>query len=354
MGRHRYISSGIGAGAKTYRRMAVLSRKDLRVAVIGLGKMGLVHSCILNVLPNVKLAAVCEKSSMTRRFFRKLFKNARIVDDAEKLSGLDLDAAYVTTPIPSHFAIAKLLYSKGIVRNIFVEKTLASSYDQAKEVCILAHRFGGTNMVGYTRRFAVTFNKAKALLTEDAIGEVSSFKTYAYSSDFAERGEGRVGGFRGGVLMDLGCHAVDLALWFFGDLDVETAKISSLSEGGSENSIHFEVKANRLEGEFDVSWCMPNYRMPEVGFAISGSKGILEANDDLVQLKLRDGKPARWYRHDLKDNVDFWLGGPEYFREDQHFMNSAMNNKEAEPSFDAAAKTDEIIAKVKSKAEENE
>jgi predicted dehydrogenase len=334
--------------------MAVLGRNDLRVAVIGLGKMGLVHSCILNVLPNVRLTAVCEKSGMTRRFFRKMFKNARVLDDAEKLSSLDLDAAYVTTPTPSHYAIAKLLYSEEIVRNIFVEKTLASSYEQAEELCMLAHRFGGTNMVGYTRRFGVTFNKTKALLAEDTIGEVSSFKTYAYSSDFAESSNGRKGGSRGGVLMDLGCHAVDLALWFFGDLDVETAKISSSADGDSENSVHFKVKANHLTGEFDVSWCKPIYRMPEVGFAISGSKGILEANDDLVQLKPRDGKPTRWYRHDLNDNVNFWLGGPEYFREDQHFANSVMSDSEAEPNFESAAKTDQIIAKVNRRAEENE
>jgi predicted dehydrogenase len=335
-------------------RLAVLSRNDLRVAVIGLGKMGLVHSCILNVLPNVRLTAVCEKSSMTRRFFRKMFKNARVLDDAEKLSCLDLDAAYVTTPIPSHYGIAKLLYSEEIVRSIFVEKTLASSYEQAKELCLLAHRFGGTNMVGYTRRFAVTFNKVKALLAEDAIGEISSFKTYAYSSDFAESGEGRIGGSRGGVLMDLGCHAVDLALWFFGDLDVETAKINFSDDGNYENSVHFKVKTNNLKGEFDISWCMQNYRMPEVGFEISGSKGALEVNDDIAQLKQNNGKSIRWYRHDLDDNVNFWLGGPEYFREDEYFANSVIKDSGAEPDFKSAAKTDEIIAKVKSRAEENE
>jgi predicted dehydrogenase len=334
--------------------MAILSRKDLRVAVIGLGKMGLVHSCILNVLPNVTLAAVCEKSGITRRFLRRLFKNTPVCDEAERLSRLDLDAAWVTTPIPSHFAIVKLLYSEGIAGNIFVEKTLASNYEQARELCILARRFGGTNMVGYTRRFAVTFNKAKTLLDEDAIGEVSSFKAYAYSADFAEGGEDRVGGSRSGVLVDLGCHAVDLALWFFGDLDVETARINHASNGGPEDSVHFEVKTKYLEGEFDVSWCEPKYRMPEVGFVIGGSKGTLEANDDFVQLGLKDDEPVRWYRHDLNDSVDFWLGGPEYFREDQHFVNLSMNDKKADPNFECAAKTDEIIAKVKSRVEKNE
>lgn len=43
----------------------VLSGEGLRVAVVGLGKMGLLHASILNVLSNVKLTAVCEKSGMT-------------------------------------------------------------------------------------------------------------------------------------------------------------------------------------------------------------------------------------------------------------------------------------------------
>lgn len=331
--------------------MVVLSTSDIRVAVIGLGKMGLVHSSILNVLPHVKLTAVCEKSGMTRRFFKKMFKNACVADDVEKLSSLDLDAAYVTTPIPSHFAIVNLLYSRGIVRSVFVEKTLASNYEQARELGTLAHHFGGTNMVGYTRRFAVTFKKAKTLLAEDAIGEVSSFKTYAYSSDFAGSGEGKIGGARGGVLADLGCHAVDLALWFFGDLEVETAKIGSSVDGNSENAVHFTVRANDLEGEFNVSWCMPDYRMPEVGFEINGSKGTLEVTDDVVQLKPRSGKPEHWYRHDLGDNVYFWLGGPEYFREDEYFVNSVVEEREAEPSFNTAARTDQILAKVKRRTE---
>ena len=40
--------------------MKILNR-DLRVAIVGLGKMGLLHASIPNVLPNVQLAAMCEK-----------------------------------------------------------------------------------------------------------------------------------------------------------------------------------------------------------------------------------------------------------------------------------------------------
>ena len=334
--------------------LEVLSGESLRVAVVGLGKMGLLHASILNVLPNVQLAALCDKGVIVRRFLKKIFKGIRIVDDLEKLSDLGLDAVYVTTPIASHFLVARTIYLTKIARNLFVEKTLASSYDKAKELCALAHRYGDTNMVGYVRRFAVTFKKAEDLLAQDAIGELISFKAYAYSSDFLGN-RTRTPASRGGVLGDLGCHVVDLAIWFFGEFQLRSAKLASLTGDGSEDSAYFRVeKSNGLEGEFDISWCMENYRMPVAGLSISGSKGIIEVNDDKLELELNNGKSSIWYRHDLSDNVFFWLGGPEYFREDECFVRSVIEGDNAEPSFYTASKVDQIIEQIKNRADESE
>jgi len=129
-----------------------------------------------------------------------------MTDDVEEFAGLGLDAVYITTPIPSHFSIAKIVCSKGIAHNLFVEKTLAAKYDDAKKMCALAKGSGGVNMVGYMKRFAVTFNKAKKLLDEGVLGDLVSFDAYAYSSDFVDVEEGSVSASRGGVLGDLGSH----------------------------------------------------------------------------------------------------------------------------------------------------
>jgi predicted dehydrogenase len=333
-----------------------LGGETLSVAVVGLGKMGLLHAGILNVLPNVEVTALCDKSFLIRKFMKKVFDGIRIVDDVEKLCDLDLDAVFVTTPIPSHFPVARTIYQSKVARNLFVEKTLASSYDEAKELCELARRFGGVNMVGYTRRFAVTFKKAKDLLDQDAVGPVASFKAHAYLSDFFESTKGsRAPAFRGGVLRDLGCYAIDLASWFFGDLRVESAKLTSLVADGSEDSAHFRVtKSDGLEGDFDVSWCMKNCRLPDVKFSINGSNGVIEVDDDKLKLKMKNGESFTWFRHDLHDNVAFWLGGPEYFREDKHFVESVMTDNNAEPCFYTASNVDRVIDQVKSGADENE
>lgn len=302
--------------------------------------MGLVHYGILNVLPNVELVALCEKNSLIRRFARKLFRSLSVVDDLTKLQEFDLDAVYVTTPIPSHFTVAKAILEDNLSRNLFVEKTLAQTSEEAASLVNLARLHQSVTMVGYLRRFCVTFIKTKELLQEDAIGKAESFQAYAYSSDFfgMERGI-KASSSRGGVLRDLGCHAVDLALWFFDDLDVDGTGINQ----GREDLISFKVRGSTVKGEFDVSWCKESYHLPEVGFWVSGPKGKLFVNDDQVRLVRPNGETLQWYRHDLNDTVQFWLGLPEYYREDLHFVKSLRGEAEANPDFSAGAKVDKII-----------
>jgi len=197
------------------------------------------------------------------------------------------------------------------------------------------------------RRFSVTFRKAKELLDQGVIDEPVSFSAYAYSSDFfgADKNS-KVRTPKFGVLRDLGCHAIDLALWFFGDLKVKNAKIDSLFGEGSEDSAFFEVETEGgVSGKFDVSWCVDGFRMPEVGFTVEGSRGVIRVNDEL-ELSLNGGEKFRWFRHDLRDGVGFWLGSPEYYREDESFMEAVLRGESVEPCFGSAAKVDCLINEV--------
>lgn len=323
-----------------------MSKGKLRVGVVGLGKMGLVHAGMLSVLPGVELAALCEKSGLIRRFSKRMFKGLEIVDDVQRLSRFDLDAVYVTTPIPSHFPVARAILEKKISANLFVEKTLAQTCNESETLTDLAKGLHSVTMVGYLRRFYVTFAKARELLLKDAIGKVDRFEAYAYSSDFlGVTKETDTAYSRGGVLRDLGCHAVDLALWFFGDLKVALAQAKP-ADDYSGDSVSFRVENPEITGQFDVSWCKEDYRMPEVGFLIIGSKGQLLVNDDQVKLDVKDGQSAMWYRHDLNDNVPFCLGLPEYYREDLSFVSAVVERGKVEPDFCSAAKVDKIIEDV--------
>jgi predicted dehydrogenase len=328
-----------------------LVKQKLRLAVIGLGKMGLLHASLLNVIPEIDLVAICDKSALLSRLYRKVFSSigVEVVNDVERLVGLDLDVVYVTTPISSHSLLIKNIYSYEIARHIFAEKTLASDYDQAKELCEIARKAKGITMVGYMKRFNVVFSKAKELLTERISGIPKSFKAYAYSSDFlGSAKQSKASTSRGGALNDSGCHVIDLALWLLGDLVVQDVASCVKNQAGAETSVSFSViSSSDLKGQFDVSQSMPNYRMPEFGLSIECDDGRIDVNDDRLLLIPNSGKIQKWYRHDLNDNVYFSIMDPEYFRENQYFVNSVLKRIPCEPSFNTASKVDRLIAQVR-------
>ena len=322
-----------------------------RVAVVGLGKMGLLHATILSTVDGAELVALCDKSLFIRRFIKRIFPGIRVVADMEELSAMGLDGVYVTTPEASHFPIIKAIYNNGIARNVFVEKPLASSYAEAEELCKLTEKQGGIDMVGYNRRFSVTFRKAKQILDEGVLREPTFFEGYAYSSDYLGVTVSPGSASRGGVLSDLGCHAVDLALWFFGQLEVESANIESLVGSDTKDSVYFKVRTpGGLQGEFNISWCAENYRLPYIGLLVKGSNGTMKVDEDKVELKTDDGSSFLWHKHDLGDDVSFFIGSTDYRREDELFIRSILEGSHAEPSFQTASKVEEIIDQVNNSA----
>jgi predicted dehydrogenase len=349
-----YIVKGFQRFLKKMRDECSLSEVSLRIGVVGMGKMGLLHCGILNVLPGVELAGVCEPVQLTRRILKKVLRRVPVVADVSELSRLDLDALFITTPTRTHYAVARSVLEGDIARHLFVEKPLSSSYDESSDLCNLIGS-KGIGMVGYVRRFMVTFMKAKEFLEQEAIGQPLSFSVNVCSSDFFDVHEPDVSIARGGVLKDLGCYPIDLILWYFGEFNIDSASTESLTGPGAVDTVRFKVRGNGSvpPGEVFVSWCVGGYRMPEVEFSIIGSKGSLVVNDDYVRLDV-GGDASTLYRLNLSDNVAFWLGGPEYYREDECFVKAIEQKLAEQPSFNSAARVELAIEEVEKRTIKHE
>jgi predicted dehydrogenase len=328
--------------------------KLLKVGVVGMGKMGLLHCGLLSVLPGVELAGVCEPVKLTRRMLKRVLKKVPVVEKVSELSSLDLDALFITTPTRTHYEVAKAVLEGGIAKNLFVEKPLSSSYDDSKKLCNLMD-CKGVGMVGYVRRFMVTFIKAKDFLTQETVGRPLSFSVNICSSDFFGVHDPTVSIARGGVLKDLGCYPIDLIHWYFGEFNVDSASIKSLTGPKAVDSVFFKIKGNGSvpPGEVFASWCVEGYRMPEVEFSIVGSKGSLVVNDDYVRLTV-GGITSTLYRLNLSDNVSFMLGSSEYYREDDCFFKAIEQNLIDQFSFNSAAKVEFAIEEVERVAAKHE
>lgn len=320
--------------------------RECRVAVIGLGKMGLLHASILSAIPGVQLVSLCDQKKTIVRIAKEfLNQETKVVTDLTLLSNEDLDAIFVTTPITTHFKVIETIYTKKISKNVFTEKTLAKKYDEAEKICEIAEHYGGVNTVGYQKRYCVTYKKALELLNQEIIGIPNRFRAYSYSSDFvgfSQKDLTRISDSRGGLIRDLGAHALSLAFWFFGDIITD-------SEPDIDNAARFSVKVQSLrgvEGQIETSWCEKGYRIPETGIVIEGTKGILSATEDKIQVKSQQGEIKSYYRQDLNDNVSFLLWAPEYYREDASFIQSAMSNEQLELDFSEGSKIDKLIEQV--------
>ena len=58
--------------------------RKIRTAIIGFGKMGLLHGALANMHTDMELCAICEKTLFTRNAFKSVMKDIRFYSDFYK------------------------------------------------------------------------------------------------------------------------------------------------------------------------------------------------------------------------------------------------------------------------------
>ncbi len=328
----------------------------VEVGIVGLGKMGLLHAGILNALSESTVSSIAEKEGVLTRFAKKLLPDLRFYSNAkDMLSQENLDVVYVTTPISSHLPIVKEIASSGKKVAVFVEKPLAGNHSEAERLCDISSTHGLLTMVGFQKRFSPVFRKAKNMLAEGIIGEVTSFQAYSYVSGVFSEGKGwRFKKGQGGALLDLGPHLVDLLLWYFGEPKYVEGSTRSIYSKEVDDYAQATLGFNSgLVGSFDVSWSADGYRLPEIGIRVTGKNGRLRVTDDYLKLDVYSEtsgmKAGRYHfqKPQFDSAVDFLIGDPEYCVEDKYFIECVMNAKSPELDFVAGLKVNEVIEKVR-------
>jgi len=328
--------------------------KQITAGVVGLGKMGLLHAGILNSLNDIKVVAVAEREKIIAKYIRESLPNVHVYEDSDEMFESEhLDLAFITTPVSSHFNITQSCISHDI--NFFVEKPLCKNSDEAKKLCeSLKLHPDLIHSVGFNRRFIDTFSKAKELLDNGILGDISFVKATMYVSNIFSQGTGwrsnkTISG--GGVLLDLGSHVVDLLLWYFGRIDrIISSELRSVYSVDLDDFAHVTVRfSSGIECEIDTSWSVQGYRVPELNLEILGSNGKMRVNEDSITFELL--KPVSFlteckktiYKQSLNKGVPIDLGGPEYTREDIHLVDCIREAKQSPVNVFQAANTQCVI-----------
>jgi predicted dehydrogenase len=328
----------------------------IRVAVVGLGKMGMSHQSMINAHPDVNLAAVCDSTGYVLDILAK-YTGVKTCSDYEKmLAEVPLDAVIIATPSRFHAQMVRSALDKGL--HVFCEKPFVLQPGDADELTRIANEKGLVNQVGYHYRFVGAFGEVKRLLDAGAIGTVTHVMAEAYgpvvlrpkgSTWRTQRTEG------GGCLYDYAAHPINLLNWYFGQPEtVGGSVLGKIFSADTEDEVYSTLYfKDGMSAQLSVNWSDESYRKMSTKVTIWGTEGRITADRQECQTFLRDGakvpegyKPG-WnvkYTTDLTDPVWFYLRGEEYSAQLDYFVQSIKERRrENLNSFASAAMTDRVI-----------
>jgi predicted dehydrogenase len=331
--------------------------RAIRIAVVGLGKMGLSHLAIVNAHPELEVAAVCDSSGMVRGVLEK-YTGVRTYDDyGLMLRELDLDAVLIATPSRMHAGMVRAALERGL--HVFCEKPFTLSVQDAEELTALARSKGVVTQVGYHNRFVGPFAEVKRLIDAGAIGTATHALGEAYgpvvlkpkgSTWRSRKEEG------GGALYDYAAHPLNLLSWYFGAATgAGGTTLKPIFSREIDDEVHSTLFfAGGESAHLSVNWSDESQRKMTTRITVWGTAGRIFADRQEIQVYLRDGTGAPegyepgWnvrYGTELTAPVGFYLRGEEYSAQIEYFADSIRHGRhDGINGFESAAATDRVIA----------
>ncbi|TSB20118.1 Gfo/Idh/MocA family protein [Streptomyces benahoarensis] len=195
----------------------------LRIGIIGLGVISRFYLAALDRSPEADLVAVCDPDTSTHRDLPSHV--ARHTGHRELLATADVDAVVVNVPNDLHFPVCRDALAAG--RSVCVEKPLANSVEDARQLVALARGTGAVLFTSFHRRY-----NAEVLALRDRLprGVPVASLTVRYE-EMIEEHAGRDRWYLdparcgGGCLADNGPNALDVARLLLGDVRVTGADL---------------------------------------------------------------------------------------------------------------------------------
>ncbi len=229
--------------------------KKIGIAVIGYGywSPNLIRNIQKN--PNFDLKVICEKDESRHEKIRSDVLDVEVMRHYKDVFlRKDIDAVVIATIASSHFRIAKaaLLAHK----HVLIEKPMATSISDAKELIILGKKMKKVVMVDHTFLYAPAVVRLKEIIDSGALGDICSVTSTRVNMGLFQRDIN--------VLWDLGPHDFSILYYLlnkepkyisaFGTIPVEYGSGLSSQEAIVHVTLHF---SKVLNAHSHLSWLAP-------------------------------------------------------------------------------------------------
>jgi predicted dehydrogenase len=189
-------------------------------------------------------------------------------ESSELIEDPSVDAVIISTPVSTHYELAKQALTSG--KHVFIEKPMTSTSDQAKELIEEAARHRLILMVDHTFVYTPAVQKIKGLIEKGELGDL-----YYYDSTRIN-----LGLFQHdvNVLWDLAVHDLGIIDYLLGNkpVSVSATGISHI-QGTPHNTAYLTLFfENNLIAHVNASWLAPvKIRLTLIG----GSKKMIVFDD---------------------------------------------------------------------------
>lgn len=189
----------------------------MKVAVLGVGRLGAAHAATIAALPQVSELRIYDADPVRAREIAAPL-GAQVAGSAEvALRGID--AAVIVTPTPTHAPLIHHCLDAGIAT--FCEKPVAMEIAETEAVVAHVARVSGRLQIGFQRRFDAGYASARRTIAAGTLGAVYSF--VMVSCDRLPPPDGYIA-TSGGQFKDQLIHDFDNARWLF---DSEVTEVSA-------------------------------------------------------------------------------------------------------------------------------
>ena len=182
----------------------------IRAGVIGVGSLGQHHARNFASLPGVRLVGVSDIEAARGAMIAERHE-ARFFKNFHEMVG-EVDCVSVATPTTDHLSTCRPFLEAG--RHVLVEKPIAATPDEGREMIRLAEAAGAVLQVGHLERFNPAFLAARPLIDRPRFFEIHRLGIFVPRSLDVN------------VVLDLMIHDLDMVLHLTG------SKISEIQAVG--------------------------------------------------------------------------------------------------------------------------
>lgn len=214
-----------------------MTGNKLKFCLIGAGRMGSRWADFINQNNKTELSLIIDSNKKSGSSVAEKYKASFSTQLINNLRGID--AVVVATPHKFLFKYAKEALILG--KHVLVEKPGSHNEKQMKELVAIAKKQKVIFMIGFNYRYFDGVAEAKDIVQKGKIGKILLMRIkHGHAGRVGYEKEWRMNKKEagGGVLMDQGVHAIDLANWFL------SSEMSSVKSFKSNNFWAAEVEDN--------------------------------------------------------------------------------------------------------------